>query len=154
LRREWLLLGHQRYLSQVAVSKSHNRVEHYNAIKDPTWPTVLSVRDISKLTAEILTEVNNNYEQILSTQLLNNDSVQDTLQKQYAEKINSCYNSIVWHLNYYTDYPVDIDAADTIIDIEDQNNNFSIQIKAEINRYSSDLYNDVWDSIHQRPLHN
>jgi len=54
---------------------TRSRLEHYNAFKDPSWPTVVLESDIDALSAHIKTEVNWDYQNISNPEYI------QTLQK-------------------------------------------------------------------------
>jgi len=141
LRREWLLHGNERY-SKKKTSNDSCRIEHYYAIKDQSWPDIASSAALECLPMHILKEVNANY-----LKMTNPVGVIQTLALTYAQKIESAYENIHWHLDYYKKYSEDFSNAEMIIDIESADTTFSKVVKNELNLYSSEVFDDVWNTL-------
>jgi len=143
LQREWALHGHQRFVDKnIAVTVS--RLSHYLAIKDPLWPTLDSEDQIDTLPLDILQEVKNDYTKVIDMSLDNSPGVLTQITKNIIGKVNSAYEIIIWHQQYYQKYPVDFSGATRIINIDTDNDEFSLLMKKEINLYQSEIFDDVW----------
>ena len=86
LHREWKLMGHARYTPNYDTIK----IEHYNAVKDPSWPDVNTAEDLLTLPEHIKNEINTTYKQI--DHLVNPDGEYQYLVTAFA--------TISWHDNY------------------------------------------------------
>ena len=144
LRREWLLHGHKNYLNQ-KINSTLNRVEHYQAFKDSNWPDVDTVDQLNQLPYYILDEVNNDYKKITSFDV---PSVLEQLTQEYIDKINSAYETIVWHRDYYEKFPVDFTGAGTVIDVDSGNDKFSVVMRQELSGYQCKVFDSVWDKVY------
>jgi hypothetical protein len=144
LRREWMLHGHERFLKKKDTTDI-SRLDHYYAIKDESWPDINNVDMLDSLPDYILEEVNADY-----LRVSNPVGVISNITLEYASKIESAYENIQWHLDYYKNYPEDFSNATTIIDIEYSNTNFAQVVKNELNLYSSEVFDKVWDKIHEQ----
>lgn len=148
LRREWMLHGHQRYLTRITKSVVP-RLDHYFAIKDPSWPSVQDECQLDQLPDHILVEVNNDYNNIIVDRpavpglLLN-------LTQQLINKVNSAYEIICWHNQYYQVYPVDLSLADSVIDIETGDDDFSQLMRKEMSLYNSEIFDQVWKAVNEQ----
>jgi hypothetical protein len=147
LRREWMLHGYDRYMNTV----DHNtlsRIEHYNAIKDPTWPEINSLSMLECLPGNILQEVNKDYES-LSHKITNPQTKIEQLTQECVTKIQSAWENIVWHKNYYTQYPEDFALAKHVIDIDQDQNEFATFMRQELGLYHSEFYDKAWSAIYE-----
>lgn len=144
LRREWLLHGHKNYLNQ-KIDGTVNRLDHYQAFKDPGWPNVDTVDQLDNLPQRILDEVNNDYKKITSFDV---SSELAQLTQGYIDKINSAYETIVWHRDYYNKFPVDLTGANTVIDVDKDMDNFSVVMRQELSCYHSEVFDSVWNKIY------
>lgn len=147
LLRKLKLDGISEYLNKV--QDNIDRIEHYRQYKDPGWPDVLSVKDLEKLPKHILNEVNENLKTIKSTKTLEINSPIDLLKQKYNILIDSYYETIKWHIEYYKKYPTDLLFADLIVDINSDNCEFSKFMKKEIDFYYDELYNQIWDIVNE-----
>ena len=145
LQREWRLAGHNRYIKKQTGLDPH-RLDHYNAIKDRSWPVCVSLGDLANLPKHILQEVDQDYKKIIKQQQPATDIV-SALQTAIIGKVNSSYEIIKWHTEYYSTYPVEFSSKDTVIDIRTGNDNFSITMQHELNLYTSEIFNDVWNKV-------
>lgn len=148
LRREWMLHGHQRYMNQLKTCMV-SRLDHYRAFKDPTWPEVQTEFQINQLPNNILIEVNNDYNKVIDSQPAVPE-VLINLTQQLINRINSAYEIIYWHLKYYQKYPVDFSAAEHVIDIETDNDDFSQLMRKEMSLYSSEIFDQVWKDVYEQ----
>lgn len=144
LRREWMLHGHQRFMTKKAKADK-SRIEHYNAIKDSTWPTVDSLEILYKLPPHILQEVNSNYVPTITSTGVISDII-----TEYSDKIESAYENIQWHLDYYKTYPENFSKSTTVIDISSSETEFAQIIRTELELYSSEVFDNVWKKIHEQ----
>jgi len=145
LQREWRLAGHDRYIKKQMVPDLH-RLDHYNAIKDVTWPMCVSLDDLDTLPKHILQEVNQDYKKIVKRQQPATD-ILSMLETSAIDKVNSSYEIIKWHTEYYSTYPVEFSNKDTVIDIATGTDDFSITMQHELNLYNSEIFNDTWNKL-------
>jgi hypothetical protein len=120
------------------------RLEHYNAIKDPQWPMVYTEDQIDQLPDNILQEVMTNYKKITSIDVPHNLT---SLTQNLTDKINSAYEIINWHVDYYQTRPMDLSQAEQIIDIADGKDEFSLLMQQELRLYPSEIFDQVWDAV-------
>lgn len=146
LKREWLLHGHQRFVDKNKLSIVP-RLDHYRAIKDPRWPELTNEEQIDLLPVDILQEVNDNYTKVINAGTIDAPGRLLQLTRNIIGKINSAYEIITWHQQYYQTYPVDFSAATQIINIDTDKDKFSIVMKKEINLYQSKIFDEVWEKI-------
>jgi len=144
LRREWMLHGHERFLKK-KTSADKSRIEHYYAIKDSLWPDVNSEEMLDSLPEHILKEVNDNYVKINTT-----TGIISSMIVEYSDKIESAYENMHWHLEYYKTNPEDFSKATTIIDVETCNTEFATVVKNELGLYSSEVFDNVWKKIYEQ----
>ena len=145
LQREWWLAGHNRYIKKQTVQDLH-RLEHYDAIKDLAWPTCASLDELDNLPKHILQEVDQDYKKIVKRQQPAAD-ILSSLETAAIDKVNSSYEIIKWHTEYYSTYPVEFSSKDTVIDIGTGTDNFSITMQQELNLYHSEIFNDAWNKL-------
>ena len=148
LRREWILYGHQRFVDKQG-KHAISRLEHYKAIQDPAWPLVNNIEQLNALPEKILKEVIEDY-----TKLVNNHGpaslgILEQLTQDCVAKINSAYEIITWHLDYYKKYTLDFSNASEIIDIDNNHDDFSIVMQKELELYSSEIFDQVWNKINE-----
>jgi hypothetical protein len=143
LRREWMLFGHQRYMSRTKHIGS--KLELYHAIKDTHWPDVNTIDDFDQLSTSIMLEFD--AEWIKNTPHSNTDPV-TSLKKHYADHIDSAIDEIAWHKNYYKTYPVDLSHADHTVNIAHSQDSFSLHMKQELAGYHSDLFDQCWNTVY------
>lgn len=144
LQREWILEGHNRHVTR-KIEPVIDRVTHYNIIKDSSWPDCSSTADLDKLSIEIVNELNQDLKKILSP--YETDGLLQTIKNEYIKKIDSANDIINWHLNYYSNYPIDISQADSIVDIETGTDIFSITMQKELKFYNDEVFNKVWNLL-------
>ena len=60
LQREWVLHGHERFCRKTTVVVP-NRLEHYCAIRDPSWPDITTIEQLKDLPELIHQEVDRDY---------------------------------------------------------------------------------------------
>ena len=142
LRREWSLYGHERYHRKIIPTVDD--LELYAAVKDPSWPQVSSADEWNRLSAEVKQE----FDQF---QNLRNKPLTDLtplacLQKEFAERIESAYEILQWHIDYYQRFPLDMSMVDTVIDI-DGHSSFAAVMKFELASYSSEIFDRCWQQL-------
>jgi hypothetical protein len=147
LRREWMLHGHERYLTR----KNNNnltisRLEHYQAFKDPSWPDITEIDMLDNLPPCILTEINKDFNKTNYPDTIRKDTVA-CLTQDYVNKIESAAETIIWHNDYYKNYPENFSNATEIIDIDTSNTEFSVLVRKELSLYKSELFDNVWKTI-------
>jgi hypothetical protein len=145
LQREWQLAGHDRYIKKQSALNLH-RLEHYNAIKDASWPVCVSLGELENLPKHILQEVDQDYKKIVKQQQPATD-VLNMLETSAINKVNSSYEIIKWHTEYYSTYPVEFSSKDTVIDIATGTDDFSITMQHELSLYNSEIFNDAWNKL-------
>jgi hypothetical protein len=144
LQREWALAGHVRYLQKEKLDNL-DRINHYNAFKDQVWPVCLTIDDIDNLPIEILTEINQDFNKIqLTSKPL---GPLEELQKSIVSKVNSAFEMIQWHKDYYEKYPLSFSNKSTIIDVALGSDNFSKIMQKELELYNNDIFNEVWNKL-------
>jgi len=145
LQREWQLAGHNRYIKKQTALDLH-RLDHYNAIKDRAWPMCDSLDALDDLPKHILQEVDQDYKKIVKQQQPATD-VLSMLETAAINKVNSSYEIIKWHKEYYSTYPVEFSNKDTVIDIATGTDDFSITMQHELSLYNSEIFNDAWNKL-------
>mgnify|MGYP003338022682 FL=1 len=151
LQREWALHGHQRYVARCK-QNTVCKLEHYQAFRAPNWPNIDTEDQIDQLPDEIKQQVQADYDQVVASvdhNTLDTDIVA-RLTRDATDKINSAYEAITWHLEYYKKYPVDFSTAHHVIDIDTEANEFCKLMQNELNRYHSELFTQVWSTIHDQ----
>jgi hypothetical protein len=148
LQREWLLAGHNLYIKKQTDQILH-RLEHYNAIKDAAWPVCISHDELDNLPRHILQEVDQDYKKIVKRQQPAGDILR-MLETAAINKVNSSYEIIKWHKEYYSTYPVEFSSKDTVIDISTGTEDFSITMQYELNLYSSEIFDLAWSKLHEQ----
>lgn len=146
LQREWCLAGHDRYIKKQTVPDLH-RLEHYDAIKDASWPVCASLVELDNLPNHILQEVNQDYKKIVKQQQPAGD-ILSVLETTAINRVNSSYEIIKWHKEYYSTYPVEFSNKDAVIDIGTGTDDFSITMQRELNLYNSEIFDLVWSKLH------
>jgi hypothetical protein len=146
LQREWHLAGHDRYVKKQMVPDLH-RLEHYDAIKDASWPVCASLGELDDLPKHILEEVDQDYKKIVKQQQPAADILR-VLETTAIDRVNSSYEIIKWHREYYSTYPVEFSSKDTVIDIATGTDDFSITMQHELNLYNSEIFDLVWSKLH------
>lgn len=147
LRREWMLHGHDRYINTVD-HDSVSRLEHYNAFKDPGWPDISTATMLDSLPEIILNEVNKDYQNLIKTQSRPATKLEQ-LTHDCVTKIQSAWENISWHKNYYEQYPEDFSLAQEIIDIDRDQSDYAIFMRKELALYRNELYDRVWETIYE-----
>lgn len=148
LQREWMLDGHRVFLDQIANTRVSS-LEHYQAIRDPAWPDIDTEDQLDQLPDSIKQEVLNDYVNVINN-TVHVPEVLAQLAQSTIDKINSAYEIITWHGNYYDQYPVDFSGADQVIDIDTGNDEFCLLMKTELSQYHSEIFNQVWDIINEQ----
>jgi hypothetical protein len=69
------------------------------------------------------------------------------LETAAINKVNSSYEIIKWHTEYYSTYPVEFSSKDTVIDIGTGTDDFSITMQHELNLYNSEIFSDAWNKL-------
>jgi len=149
LKREWLLHGHQKFLDQTT-KNSVSRLEHYWAFKAPGWPNIDCEGQIDQLPENIKQEVQADYTKVLNNTIHTVPGILVQLTRNTIDKINSAYEIIQWHLNYYDQYPVNFACAEQVIDIDTNHNEFCLLMQEELGRYQSEIFNQVWDAVNEK----
>lgn len=146
LRREWALHGHDRFINKLKNIKSDMpKLEHYENFKDPEWPVIITADQILTLPDYIQQEVNDNYNKMINQQN-NTESILFKLKEKYTNKIDSAYEIISWHIDYYRDL-VDFSFADKVVNIENDDDEFCSFMRDELEYYQSDLFDEVFAEI-------
>jgi hypothetical protein len=145
LQREWHLAGHNRYIEKQK-TQDLSRLEHYNAIKDASWPILANLDDLDNLPKHIAQEVDQDYKKIVKQQQPTTD-VLSMLETAAINKVNSSYEIIKWHKQYYSTYPAEFSNQDTVIDIATATDDFSITMQRELSLYNSEIFNDTWNKL-------
>lgn len=145
LQREWRLVGHNCHIKK-QTSQDQHRLDHYNAIKDVTWPACVNLDDLDTLPKHILQEVDQDYKKIVKRQQPVTD-ILSLLETAAIDKVNSSHEIIKWHKEYYSTYPVEFSNKDTVIDIATGSDDFSITMQHELNLYHSEIFNDTWNKL-------
>lgn len=131
LCREWKVNGIQLYRER---KTRPDRVVHYNAVRDPSWPVCTSLADIARLPAGVRTEVDRDY--------------QLTVDREFsAEQLfwESAEQTIAWHVNYYrNDTVVDNSAADRVVDVKTSDTDFAQAMQQEFERSQDPVFDSVW----------
>ena len=146
LQREWRMAGHDRYIKKQTVLDLH-RLEHYDAIKDASWPVCASLDELDNLPKHILQEVDQDYKKNVKQQQPAGD-ILSMLETTAINRVNSSYEIIKWHKEYYSTYPVEFSSKDTVIDIATGIDDFSITMQRELNLYNSEIFDLVWSKLH------
>ena len=149
LQREWALHGHLRFLNQTQ-KNSVSRLEHYVAFKAPAWPNIDSQDQIDQLPEKIKQEVQVDYAKVINNTIQTVPSKLAQLTHNTIDKINSAYEIIRWHRNYYNQFPVNFAGAEQVIDIDVGNNEFGVLMQTELDRYQSEIFNQVWDAVNEQ----
>lgn len=147
LQREWALCGHNRYCEKTQTSHS-SRLDHYLAVKDPSWPMIAHDSELENLPEHIQQEVNLDYAKIYLPD--QPTGVLEKATKITVAKTNSAYEIITWHLDYYQKYPVDLSGAHEIVDIDNDQSDFATVMQRELSRYNSDIFTEVWNAIEKQ----
>jgi hypothetical protein len=143
LRREWILHGHRRFMDNKA-THTIPRLEHYNSIKDPRWPVIYTEDQIDQLPENILQEVMTAYKKLTSIDVPHNLV---SLTQHLIDKINSAYEIINWHFDYYQTRPMDFSQVEQVVDIAADQDEFSLIMQQELKLYPSEIFDQVWDSV-------
>jgi hypothetical protein len=149
LQREWALHGHERFIDQTT-KNSVSRLEHYRAFRASGWPDIDHEDQIDQLPKNIKQEVKIDYAKVINGPVDTVPCVLTQLTRTTIDKINSAYEIIQWHLNYYNRYPVDFACAEQVIDIDSGHNEFGALMQAELNRYQSEIFKQVWDAVNEQ----
>jgi len=149
LQREWVLHGHQRFMDK-KIKNTASRLEHYIAFKAPAWPMIDTEDQIDQLPAPIRQEVQIDYDKVINNTVNELPDILTHLTRNTIDKINSAYEIINWHLNYYERFPVDFFGAEQVINIDIDNDDFSSLMTKELNLYQSEIFNQVWQAINEQ----
>lgn len=145
LQREWMLHGHKRFCEQNKPVVA-SRLEHYLAIRDPTWPLITDELELNRLPDNIKQEVEKDYKKVNFHSVVPGTLTRIT--EQILDKIKSAYEIITWHIEYYQKYPVDFDRAHSVIDVDNIDQCvFGKIMSLELSRYHSEVFTAVWDEI-------
>jgi hypothetical protein len=146
LRREWLLHGHKRFVDR-QIKKDVSRLCHYEAIKDPAWPKIDSVEQLDQLPTLILSEVQADYAKV-TDQNIDVPGVLESITQDCLDKINSAYEIISWHKDYYNNWPMDFSQAAHILDLDQAQDDFCVFMTQELDFYHSDIFDMVWKAVY------
>jgi len=127
-----------------------SRLEHYVAFKEFAWPDIVSEDQIDQLPENIKQEVRADYDKVVSDTVVLVPSALTQLTRNTVDKINSAYEIIQWHLDYYDKYPVDFSVAEQVIDIDTDGNEFCQLMQTELSRYHSEIFDQVWSTIDEQ----
>jgi hypothetical protein len=147
LKREWMLHGHARYAKK-QIESVFPRVEHYQAYRSNNWPVVDSEEQLDCLPANILKEVTEDYKK-LQYDTVNGPDTLTQLTKECIGEINSAYEIIKWHQQYYQNYAIDLSLAKQVIDIDTSDDEFAILMRVELSLYQNTIFDRVWDKINE-----
>jgi hypothetical protein len=148
LQREWALHGHQRFQDR-KIKNTVSRLEHYWAFRASTWPDIEHEDQIDQLPENIRQEVQIDYVKVVNSVIHTVPGKLAQYTRNTIDKINSAYEIIKWHLDYYDQYPVDFAGAEQVIDIDSDNNEFGALMQAELDRYQSEIFNQVWNAVNE-----
>jgi hypothetical protein len=148
LKREWMLHGHKRFLKKQI--NAIPRLEHYRAIKSPDWPEITEIAQMELLPQNVLQEIDNDYKK-LNENAADVPGILGQLTKECTDEINSAYEIIRWHRDYYQNLKVDFSAATKIVDLVtvDPANDFSLVMTKELVLYQSTIFDRVWNKINE-----
>ena len=119
LLREWKLNGFSLYQNRVVEDQPQQLINTYNAIKDPGWPDIDGV-------------VPDQYmEEVVAK--LQEFKINDTL--------DSAWETIKWHHEYYKQYPIEVGHATVVSDRA-----FNTVMDQELNSYHSDVFDFCWQT--------
>lgn len=148
LQREWALHGHERFKAK-HIKHMVSRLEHYAAIRDHSWPVIESEDGLAQLPIEIQQEVNNDYDKVINGVVHNVPGVLTKLTQNIVDQVNSAYEIITWHQDYYEKYPVDFAAAYDVVDIDTCDLDFGLIMQQEFSRYHSEIFQQVWNTVNE-----
>jgi hypothetical protein len=140
-----MLHGHKLFTDK-RIKNTVPRLEHYNAIKDPQWPILYTEDQIDQLPNDILQEVIINYKKITNPRLDVPENLLG-LTQNLIDKINSAYEIISWHFDYYQKVPLDFAHVEKVIDITAGEDEFSLLMQQELRLYPSEIFDQVWDVV-------
>ena len=147
LRREWHLSGHDRYLVKLSLmEKQKSILELYQAVKDSSWIEITREDEIEKLPQNILDELRMHLENQRNSKPLETGLAR--LKQKYHNELESAFEQIKWHKDYYDRYPLDIAYASQTIDLYDCSE-FSLHMRSELDLYPSATFNDCWKVLHE-----
>jgi hypothetical protein len=146
LRREWGLAGHLRFVKSEQSKKiNFDRLQHYYGFKDQSWPDCKSADEIDRLSKTILQEIDEDYKKNFKEISTGVDKVKQNV----LSKVDSSFENIVWHKNYYEQYPIEIDADAEVVDISSGSSKFCQVMRQELSNYHSEIFDQVWHSIYE-----
>jgi hypothetical protein len=135
LRREWLLSGRDRYITQKNIFADNfyqKKIECYNAIKDHQWPNIKNLRDYELLPKHIKQEVDDKYAEVI-------DSESNSIE------YNSAIETIRWHRDYYARYPLDI--SDCMVLHLNDDDEFCRIMYDELELYQNHVFDQAWQTM-------
>jgi hypothetical protein len=147
LRREWMLHGHDRWIKKVS-NTTISKLEHYRAIMDSSWPDIADESMLCQLPSNIANEVEQNYQSVINARHNHGDPVAMLVQ-ECTDQIHSAYDMIVWHQQYYNNYPEDVSCATSVIDLSISDSEFAQIMKQELNLYRNQLFDKVWNKFYE-----
>jgi hypothetical protein len=145
LQREWALHGHRRFQDN-NVKPSVSRLEHYAAIKDDSWPVIDHEQQFDQLPQYIQEEIEKDYIKVTGLAVGITGALAKVTQS-VLDKVNSAYETLKWHQDYYQQYPVDFSAAAQVIDIDTDDSDFCEVMRTELARHRSEIFEEVWNAI-------
>ena len=136
LCREWNINGRYRE----APAPDIDPVEHYNSIRDESWPECNNAEQLNELAFDIYQEVQKDFRDVKRQ----NEVANNTPLSGLIQTVERAWNTIDFHWSYYQDVKVDDDYADQIIDINDDYNLFCVNMQRELEAQSNELFDEVW----------
>lgn len=131
LHREYQLIGIQRYNTNLVSESTDSFIlEHYQAVRDSTWPECSTVAQYEKLDLDIRKEVEYNRNQI-------------------SNNVNflAAEATINFHLTYYAKYPIETYGA-TVVDIDNDDTEFCATMRQELATPCDDAFESAWEQAH------
>jgi hypothetical protein len=128
LKREWLINGQYGYHDRKINNEPEKELlECYSANKDSLWPECQTIEQFSLLPDKYQQEIQQKYKE-----------------NQEFSKISSAWSTIVWHHNYYDQFPVDTTDC-KIIDITNPTDYVTTVLSNEINHYHDPIFDFCWN---------
>lgn len=128
LRRQWQLMKHVTITPQT----ENHKITIYHNIQAAHWPVVTTLAEYYALHDDIKQEVEIKFNQSAEMQT-----------QDYAE-LDSAWQTIVWHHDYYQRYIPDFKGA-RVIDIDTADNPFAHVMRQELDNYSNALFDTAWE---------
>jgi hypothetical protein len=148
LRREWRLAGQDRYRSKLKhLERQNSMLDLYHAIKDDSWIEITNVDELEVLSQNIKDELTAEYIKN-QPQFARIDAPLARLKQKYEHEIESAFEQITWHKDYYDRYPLDLSHAAQVIELCDCSE-FSLHMQHELGLYTSQTFDDCWSVIYE-----